>query len=97
MGRCGCRCHNVARGSEYAERHEGHLMAALACARKAAAWLFQFGSVDDRSVTDAAMASGCFCLPNHCAALLTEPPPRVIAGPREQADGWVDPPIGGSE
>jgi hypothetical protein len=89
--RCHCRCHNWPRGTQRACSHDGNYMTAFDWAQRASVWDAMANGVDATDPLEAVMACAA-CLNAHCPALSGRPFPIVPRQPREQADGWIDPP-----
>lgn len=63
------------RGTSNAAHHMGKHFKGLAYAKRAEMWE-QVGSVEVTDALEAAVASGCSCIANHCPALLDERRPK---------------------
>lgn len=72
---CICPCHNVHRGTQRAAQQMGKYMKGFTHADRANHW-DALGCARGEDAVEAALASGCPCIDEHCAALLTPAPSR---------------------
>lgn len=88
---CDCVCHDWLWANNRALHHKGNYMSAHFWAQRSKFRNEVLPYVDDCDPVEAALARK-LCIDRHCGALAGPPPPLRPQPPREQADGWTDPP-----